>query len=151
MALAAQILNDGNDAGVAALARHAGIAFAIAGLLDALPLHAGRRQLYVPLELLQRHGALAEDVFAGIATPGLRAALAALRRLARSHLLLARPLIGVMPAAVAPAILPAALVLPTLDRMERSDYDPFALNPLPQWRRQWLLFRAARNPRRIAE
>jgi 15-cis-phytoene synthase len=151
MALAAQILNDGNDAGVEALARHAGIALAITGLLDAFALHSRRRQLYLPLDLLQRHGARADEIFAGVATSELRAALAAMRRLALSHLSQARPLIGIMPVGAAPAVLPAALIRPSLDRMERSDYDPFVLNPLPQWRRQWLLFRAARNPRRIAE
>jgi phytoene synthase len=33
--------------------------------------------------------------------------------------------------------------------MDRSDYEPFRFMPLPQWRRQWLLWRAARNPQRI--
>ncbi len=47
-----------------------------------------------------------------------------------------------------PAFLPAALVAPMLKRLER-DADPFAPHPLPQWRRQWLLWRAARDPRRI--
>ncbi len=57
IALAAQILNGGRDAGIGALAHHAGLAYAIAGLLKALPTHAARGQLYVPVELLQRHGA----------------------------------------------------------------------------------------------
>jgi hypothetical protein len=33
--------------------------------------------------------------------------------------------------------------------MERRRYDPFVPDPLPQWRRQWLIWRAARNPTRI--
>ena len=47
-----------------------------------------------------------------------------------------------------PAFLPVALVRPALDRLERSD--PFAPAELPPWRRQWLIWRAARNPARIA-
>ena len=47
------------------------------------------------------------------------------------------------------AFLPAALVAPTLKRLERGAGSPFTPRPLPQWRRQWLLWRAARNPRRI--
>ena len=86
MALAAQILNDGHEPAVDDAVRHAGIAYAIAGLLAAFPLHAARRQLYVPLDLMQRHGARPEDVFAGIATPELAAALAELRAVARAHL-----------------------------------------------------------------
>ena len=86
MRLAAQILNEGNEPGLDDAARHAGIAYAIAGLLAAFPVHAARRQLYVPLDVMQRHGARPEDVFAGIATPALAAALAELRAVARAHL-----------------------------------------------------------------
>ena len=149
MALAARILNNGSEPGVDALARHAGIAYAITGLIDAFPVHARRRQLYVPLELLQRHGARAEDAFAGVATPALCAALVELRAAALRHLSQAGAHISGLPAALVPAVLPVALVQPTLRRMEHRGHDPFALRPLPQWRRQWLLWRAARNVRRI--
>ena len=59
--------------------RHAGVAYAIAGLLRALPIHAARGQLYLPADLMQRYGAQAADVFAGKATTELRAVLAELR------------------------------------------------------------------------
>ena len=49
------------------------------------------------------------------------------------------------PPAVSPALLPVALVRPALDRMERRRYRPFQPAELPQWRRQWVLWRAARN------
>ena len=52
IALAAQVL--GVDA--AAAAEPAGIAYGITGLLRSLPLHAARHQLYLPSELLARHG-----------------------------------------------------------------------------------------------
>jgi len=151
MRLAARILNDGNELDVDMLTRHAGIAYAIAGILEALPVHVRRRQLFVPLELLHDHGARAEDALAGSSTPALGAALAAMRRVALRHLERARPLIASIPPALVPAVLPAALVRPVLMRMERRGYDPFAPRPLPQWRRQWLLLRAARNLLRIAE
>ena len=35
-----------------------------------------------------------------------------------------------------PALLPVALVRPTLDSMERRDYDPFVPIELAQWRRE---------------
>ncbi len=72
MRLAAQILNEVPIRVSMSAARHAGIAHAIAGLLAAFPLHAARRQLYVPLDVMQRHGARPEDVFAAIATPDSR-------------------------------------------------------------------------------
>src|SRR5258707_1356518 len=42
-----------------------------------------------------------------------------------------------------------ALAGPTLARMERRDYDPFVPVAIAQWRRQWLIWRAARRPRRM--
>ena len=76
------------------LSRHAGIAYAIAGLLRALPVHAARGQLYLPADLMQRYGAQAADVFAGNATTELRAVLAELRLRARHHLGAARGLLN---------------------------------------------------------
>jgi phytoene synthase len=143
--LAARILRDGRDPGFGDLAGHAGIAYAIAGLLRALPVHAGRGQCYVPAELLQRYGAPVEDLLAAKASTGLRAALAELRLRARQHLAAARQLAGDLLPDVAPALLPVALVGPTLKRMERRRYDPFRSVDMPQWRRQWILWRASRR------
>jgi hypothetical protein len=47
-----------------------------------------------------------------------------------------------------PALLPLALVRPSLDRLEHAA--PFAPGEISPWRRQWLIWRAARNPARIA-
>ena len=132
-----------------AVTHHAGIALTVAGLLNRFGLHASRRQLYLPLDMLGRHGAEREDVFAGRATPELRAALAELRLYARRHLAAADDKLAMVPAAIWPALLPAALVRQTLATMERADYDPFRLQPMARWRRQWLLWRAARNSSRI--
>ncbi len=148
--LAARILCDGREPGTGDLARHAGIAYAIAGLLRALPIHAARGQLYLPAELMQRYGAQSSDVFSGNATIELRAVLAELRLRARHDLGAARGLLNEMPPAVAPALLPVALVRPALDRMERRGYRPFDPGEIPQWRRQWVLWRAARGGLRKA-
>jgi phytoene synthase len=45
--------------------------------------------------------------------------------------------------------LPAAVVAPTLARMEHRSYDPFVEIDISPWRRQWLIWRAARKPDRI--
>jgi phytoene synthase len=145
VALAARILSDGRDPGMGSLAGHAGVAYAIAGLLRALPHHAARGQLYLPADLMQRYGAQAADVFAGKATTELRAVLAELRLRARQHLDAARVLLAEAPPDIAPALLPVALVRPMLDRMERRGYRPFLPSEIPQWRRQWRLWRAARG------
>jgi 15-cis-phytoene synthase len=143
--LAARILNEGSDPHIENLAAHAGIAYAITGLLTAFPLHAARGQLFVPLDVLQRHGAKPEAIFAGKASPELRAALGEVRAHARDHLGKAKTLIGDKPPMLAPALLPVALVRPTLNRLNRRRYDPFKLTALQQWRRQWTLWRSARS------
>ncbi len=87
MRLAAQILNEGTGAGPGS--RRPGTPASpmrSRGSWLRFRSHAARRQLYVPLDVMQRHGARPEDAFAGIATPGLKAALAELREVARAHL-----------------------------------------------------------------
>jgi 15-cis-phytoene synthase len=149
IALAAQILNGNGAADIDVLSHHAGRAQAIAGLLKAFPFHAARGQLFVPLELLERHGADREDVRIGRATPQLRSALADLRDSARRHLRQAHDMVRLVPHDVMPALLPVALAGATLARMERADYDPFVPVEIAPWRRQWLIWRAARRPARI--
>ena len=148
IALAAQILNGGAP-DIDALSHHAGRAQAIAGLLKAFPFHAARGQLFVPLELLERHGADREDVRIGRATPQLRSALADLRDSARRHLRQAQDMARTVSPDAMPALLPVALAGATLARMERGDYDPFVPVEIAPWRRQWLIWRAARRPSRI--
>ncbi len=133
---------------VEAVAEPGGRAYTIAELMRALPLHAGRHQLYVPLELLDRHAVKTADIFAGRSSFGLNASFAELRDVARRHLAAARGQLSPLPREALPAFLPLALVGPALDRLERSD--AFAPAELGPWRRQWLLWRAARNPARIA-
>jgi phytoene synthase len=146
--LSARILG-GDAPGLDSLALHAGLGYAIAGLLQAFPIHAARGQLFLPLGVLEQHGAGQQDATARPATMQLRAALAEMRRHARAHLVQASRLATGIPVVALPAFLPVALVRPVLDRMERAGYDPFVPVELPQWRRQWLLWRAARRPARI--
>jgi phytoene synthase len=148
LALAAHILVGGEGEVTETVANDAGIAYAIAGLIRAFPLHAVRRQLYVPLELLERHGVEPQDIFAGKSSKNLRAVLADLQDVARRHLVAAHQQITTLPGAALPAFLTVALVRPSLDRLARRD--PFAPAELSPWRRQWLIWRAARNPARIA-
>jgi phytoene synthase len=144
-ALAAHILDSERGADFGGLVRDAGIAYALAGLLRAFPLHAARRQLYVPLEVLDRHRARPEDVFAGRATTELRAALAEVRLRVRRQLDQTDEQLPFITLQAAPALLPVALVRPVLDRMERGSYDPFQSADIPQWQRQLIMWRAARG------
>ena len=149
IALAAEIVLGRRAPELDALAFHAGLAQAVAGLLAAFAIHSRRGQLYVPLEILQRHGSGRADVSTNRATPALRAGLAELRSIAHGHLQQARELAARAPTEAMPAFLPVALARPMLARMERGDYDPFAPVVVAPWRRQWRMWRAAREPRRI--
>jgi phytoene synthase len=140
--IAASILVGGISPAIVEPARHAGMAYAITALMRALPVHMARRQLYLPLDLLDRHRVAREDIFAGTATPQLRAALAELRRMVRAHLALLNAGIRDIPPTAAPAFIPVALVPSWLARMDRRRYDPFAPVTLPQWRKQWAMWRA---------
>jgi 15-cis-phytoene synthase len=144
-AIAAQIL--GGDVGEA-ITEAAGIAGTVTHLLQALPIHAARNQLYVPLDILDRHNVTASQVLAGQSTPELKDALGELRALARRHLAVLGERLTMLPHEALPAFLCTALLRPSLDRLEHGD--PFAPAALSPWRRQWLIWRASRNPARIA-
>lgn len=123
-------------------ADHAGLAYAFTGLIRALALHAARGQVYLPGDLLRRRGSSPEEVMRGCATPALIAAIGDWRSEARRHLAEARDAVAGLPQGVKPAFLPLALVRPYLGETERRGYDPFHTPiELPQWRRQWALWR----------
>ncbi|MFI5014998.1 MAG: phytoene/squalene synthase family protein [Hyphomicrobiales bacterium] len=123
-------------------AEHAGLAYAFAGLIRAFAFHAARGQVYLPGDILRRHGASPEEAIGGCASPALLAAIGDWRAEARRHLAAARRALAVLPKTARPAFLPLALVGPYLALTERRGYDPFR-SPLelPQWRRQWALWR----------
>jgi 15-cis-phytoene synthase len=149
IALAARILSSTRGSvGCETAAASAGIASGIAGILRAFSVHVARGQLYVPVDTLERHGVRLSDVFAGRSSPGLEGALAELRNHARRHLATAGEQIKVVPGEALPAFLPVALVRPSLDRLEHTS--SFAAKEISPWRRQWLIWRAARNPVLIA-
>jgi phytoene synthase len=127
------------------LARHAGLAQGIAHVIAALPVDAARRQLFVPLQLLEGHGSGMEEVFAGKETPRLRAALDQLISEARGHLKTAVELLASAPVEVRPLFLPLALVGRDLKRMSRADCNPFAPQTTSRLRTLWTLWRASRT------
>jgi phytoene synthase len=136
------ILCDGEDPGSADAAGHAGVAYAIAGILRAFPWHARRGQVYIPAEILERHGVVRDDIVSGRGGPGLAGALGDLRAVARWHLEQTRGLRATVRPEAKPAYRSLALVEPYLRRMERADYDPFNTPvDVAKWRKIWTLWR----------
>lgn len=141
MSLAVRILGAGDEPGLGA-ARPAGCAYAMTVLLTTFPFHASRGRLYIPLEVLDRHGVPPADIFAGKESAALTAALAEMRDHARRWFREFADASMNAAVRVAPAYLPVALVPLYLDRLERVP--PFRTMDVPQWRRQWALWRASR-------
>jgi phytoene synthase len=122
-----------------------GIAYALTALLRALPLHAARGQCFVPADLLAKNGTSPADLIARRDNPALRAALAELRAFAEDHLAQARALTSCLPSATRAAFLPLAVLPLYLAPQDRRDYRPFTVPQVPQWRRQWRLWRESRS------
>jgi 15-cis-phytoene synthase len=141
MSLAARVLG-GDDAATAA--GSAGIACAVASRLRTFPADVARRQMFVPLELLDRHGVARAAIEARQNSPQLRAALAELRAHAGSAFAAFRGSAMEIPERCAPAFLATAVVPAWLAKLDRAA-DPFGAVDLPPWRRQWITWRAARR------
>ncbi|WP_158807931.1 squalene/phytoene synthase family protein [Beijerinckia sp. L45] len=141
-ACTAQILAPGFPASAATQA--AGRAYAMTGLLRGLPWQVMKGQLYLPLDVLARFQLPPDEVLAHRNSPALGFVLNDLRARVRGHL---KTMHAALPDCPAPlACLPAFLCESYLRRMEKPGLDPFATPiELPQWRRQWVLWRAARG------
>jgi phytoene synthase len=147
--LATIILAEGEDAGSADLCGHAGVAYAITGLLRAFPIHARRQQCYIPHEALIACGLDVDDIHEGKDSDNLRAVLAGMRERARAHFDRVRGRIGELDPRLRAAFLPVCLCPTYLEAMERPDYQPFHsridISPL---RRLFILGRSAWRARR---
>ncbi|HEX3674447.1 MAG TPA: phytoene/squalene synthase family protein [Rhizomicrobium sp.] len=125
-----------------ALAREAGIAYALAGVLRAIPFHAARRKLFLPRDLLSAENVTPEDVFAGRVSAGLKAVIGVIAARARDHLKAARAL--PKPKRALAAFLPAAVVPAYLKIALRPRFDPFRdAADVPLYRRQLAMLRAS--------
>ena len=127
------------------LARHAGLAQGMVQVIAALPFDAARRQLFLPLQLVQQHGSGMEEVFSGKQTPGARAAVDQLVASARGHLGTALELLNHLPPQARPVFLPLAIVRRDLQRMSGAEFDPFVPQALSRLRTLWTLWRASRT------
>jgi phytoene synthase len=137
---------DGEGPAFTSAAEHAGLAYGITGLLRTLPLHASRGQIYLPADVLGRHAVDPQTILSGTSSPELLNALKELRAKAREHYGELDRLLPSLPRAAQPAFLPLVLANAYLEEMDRRGYDPFATAvEIPQVRRQWKLWRAARR------
>ncbi len=143
-ALRARVLG-ANSPEIARMVEHAGIAEGLTDVMLALPRHAARRQLYLPGDLTNLHGVVAEEIFLHQSNTPLKETLAHLRREAQTQLKQARAmlLLKTNPPAARPAFLPLAMTGKTLALLETSD--PFAPPSPSRLGTLWTTWRAART------
>ena len=144
--LAMEVLGGAGDEAREA-GRHIGVAFALTGLIRAMPFHLRAGRNYLPAELSQRHGIHRADLVALKPSPGLTAAIREIADAARSHLASARAAHAELDRDELPSLLLATIADEYLERLRHAGHDPFepglaapsALRPLRLW------FRAMRG------
>lgn len=113
------------DEAIRRAGRHVGIAWALAGLLRAVPFHARARRLYLPRDSLEVAGLSSEDVFSLRFSAPLARVAAEIAALAGRHLTSARSGGGKAPRRALAALLTATLADSDLERLRRHRYNPF--------------------------
>jgi phytoene synthase len=144
--LAARIAAGGQDLDPADAHAPAGMALALTRLLKELPFKAGSAPTLFPTDVAARHGVSVADFDARRASPGVLAACADLRSLARDELAEAERRLKNSSPAILPAFIPLAPLWLDLDRLDRNADRPFddvgEASPL---RGQWTIWRWART------
>ncbi len=125
-----------------ALYRHAGTAYALTGILRALPVHAARGKLYLPLALLNANGIAPAEIRPGAVIARLPAVIGAIVERARDHYAAARSL--PKPGHAFPAVLPASLAPLYAERLMQAGSKALdGVIDVPLYRRQLAMLRAA--------
>lgn len=114
------------DAAAHKAAGHVGAAFALAGVLRAVPFHAGRQRVLLPVDRLRAHAGKPREILDGKPGPAVRAVAKEVAEVARERLAQARSLRRSVPVAAVPALLPATLAGMHLRTLERGGYDVLA-------------------------
>lgn len=105
-----------------AAGRSVAMAWALIGLLRAVPFHASVRRVHLPADMLAAQGATVEDVIYGRKPAAIHLVLAAIAERADGHLREARG--HRVSRAALPVLLPAALADLYLRRLRRAGHDP---------------------------
>ena len=124
--LGLEVLGAAAEAGVHQAARDVGIAYALAGLIRAMPFHARAGRCYIPNDTAARARLDAAD-YAGLrGSPGVRAATREIAGAAEQRLRAARRSPAIAARAARPVLLGAVVASRFLDRLRRAGFNPFA-------------------------
>jgi 15-cis-phytoene synthase len=144
--LASRIAAGGQDLDPADAHAPAGMALALIRLLKELPFKAGSSPTLIPTDIAGRHGVSVADFDTRRIGPGIIAACAELRGLAREQIAEAERRLKNSSPAILPAFIPLAPLPLDLNRLDRNADRPFddvgEVSPL---RRQWAIWQWARK------
>jgi phytoene synthase len=142
--LASRIAAGGQDLDPADAHAPAGMALGLTRLLMELPFKAGSAPTLIPTDVTARHGVSVADFDARREGPGVIAACAELRALARDELAEAERRLKNSASAIQPAFIPLAPLRLDLDRLDRNADRPFDdMGEVSPLRRQWAIWRWA--------
>jgi phytoene synthase len=113
------------DSAVREAGRALGIAWALIGLLRAVPFHAGQRRLYLPASLAAEAGLSPGQLFERGASPAVDRVVRQLAEESRRWLAQAEGARRAVDRRFQPAFLPASLARGHLRRLSAAGYNPF--------------------------
>ena len=142
MRLAARMLGAGDA--LDEQARDAGIAYAVCGLLRAVPFQAARGRIIVPVQEMQKVGVDAPEMLRGHVSESISRLIARLAEVAWRHY----SSVHNVRRRFLPAILPACLAPRFLQLMTRPGFNPFRdSTEISAHRRQWTMLLAMASGR----
>lgn len=143
--LALQSVGQGDGGAPAEAAVHIGTAWALTGLLRAVPHHARQRRVLLPAQLLQSAGIAAGDIIAAGAAGRIAGVVETIADRARLHLAAARALHRSIPAQAKAPLRAAVFVDAHLNRLRRAGYEvfrrPTGSDAMPVGRLLWSVLR----------
>ncbi len=113
------------DPALSEAARHAGTAYALAGLLRAVPFHARTGRVHLPQSALDSAGLTRRAVIEQQPSEKLHDVVRQVVDAARAELKEGQTTAATATRALLPALLPAVLAGRYLDRIERKDFDVY--------------------------
>ncbi len=140
--LSVHVFGDPSEA-AHSVANSLGRALQLTNILRDLAEDAGRQRLYLPREVLDRHGIASSDPHTVLRHPALPVVCCDVAAIAESHFRDAeRAMAGCSRRAMRPAAVMGATYHATLVHLRRSGWrEPAARVSLPKWQRLWLVLR----------
>lgn len=144
--MAASILNEEDALECTEASGLAGVAYGLASLLRSLALWLARRSNFLPADLMDMRGLGLDNIKAPDFEAARGVMLAELREHARARLIQARKAAWTIKPELKPAFLHVALTEARLNLLTKAGSSlVFRPVDLMQWRKQWILWKAART------